>query len=532
MQEVVIDVRDRGARPIEEPERRRRRPVGARASAWLACAALVAGVGGLACASAIRPAAQDFWRVETRDFEILSAFGEQPTRELARELQLFHAGVLAALGLDRSPDWFPRTRVLAFDDRIPGRPFAVDGQASMYVPGVDQGTIVFRVPGGWDERASWTLKTDYARQLVRSRSRERLPLWLEEGLAQVAAASTIEKGGIWLGALVDSHYAEIQDWKRGDLSSVLQETDLSRVSDRGREVFRAHAWALVHTLMFDAATARGTQSFPGAFWRDWDARAGMVPGLVVRDLLEGEGAGTGAEWGERTRRHFEEKDFALRVLREQDWNLEALVLEPVSFPEAATWLGDLALALGRPALAVTQFDQALEVDPTAVQARAGLAAALATTEDFAYAEHNAIRAIRGIQASGARDARVLRRAGRSYLEGARETRDPEESARRLAEAARRLHESLALDPTSAQAHLDLARVALERGESFEEVARQLEAARQLRPHALEIELVAIRLELQQGRQTAVRLRAEDLLSRTTWRPYQAEARALLEAARG
>lgn len=522
MQDVVIDARAPRARVAHG---RRRRPVGELASPWIACAALLVWVGTLACASAIRPAAQDFWRVETRDFEILSAYGEQETRELARELQLFHAGVLAALGLDRSPDWFPRTRVLAFDDRVPGRPFAVDGQPSMFVPGVDQGTIVFRVPGGWDERASWSLKTDYARQLVRSRSRERLPLWLEEGLAQVAAASKIEKGGIWLGALVDSHYAEIQDWKRGDLSSVIQETDLSGVSDRGRAVFRAHAWALVHALMFDAATARGAQSFPGAFWRDWDARAGLVPGLVVRDLLDGDGG----EWGERTRLHFEKKDFALRVLREQDWNLEALSLEPVSFPEAATWLGELALALDRPALAVIQFDQALEMDPTAIQARAALAAALATTEDFAYAEHNAIRAI---QATGAQDARVLRRAGRSYLDGARQTDDPEESARRLAEATRWLRESLARDPSSARAHLDLARVALERGEPFEEAARQLETARRLRPHALEIELVAIRLDLQQGRQTAVRLRAQDLLSRTTWRPYRAEARALLEAARG
>jgi len=530
MQEVVIDARarprNRGARP---PVRQPGRTVGTRASARVVCAAILAGVAGvgvLACASAIRPAAQDFWRVETRDFEILSAFGEQETRELARELQLFHAGVLAALGLDRSPDWFPRTRVLAFDDRVPGRPFAVDGQPSMYVPGVDRGTIVFRVPGGWDERASWTLKTDYARQLVRSRSREQLPLWLEEGLAQVAAASRIEKGGIWLGGLVDSHYAEIQDWKRSNLSSVLQEMDLSGAPDRGREVFRAHAWAIVHTLMFDPATARSAQSFPEAFWRDWDARAGLYPGLVVRDLLGGD---DGAEWGERTQRHFEKKDFALRVLREQEWNLDALVLEPVSFQVAATWLGELALALDRPALAVIQFDQALEVDPTAALARAGLAAALATTEDFAYAEHNAIRAI---QATGGGDARVLRQAGRSYLDGARQTRDPEESARRLTEATRWLRESLTLDPTRARAHLDLGRVGLERGDPFEAVARRLEAARQLRPHALEIELVAIRLDLQQGRQKAVRLRAQDLLSRTTWGPYQAEARALLEAAGG
>jgi tetratricopeptide (TPR) repeat protein len=527
MQHIVIDAQAAraGARGARAPRGRGRWPGSTLGSPWVACTALLAGIGVLACASAIRPAAQDFWRVETRDFEILSAFGEQETRELARELQLFHAGVLAALGLDRSPDWFPRTRVLAFDDRVPGRPFAVDGQASMYVPGVDQGTIVFRVPGSWDQRASWTLKTDYAREVVRSRSRERLPLWLEEGLAQVAAASKIEKGGIWLGALVDSHYAEIRDWKRGDLSSVLQETDLSGVSDRGREVFRAHAWALVHALMFDATTARGARSFPGAFWRDWDARAGLYPGLVVRDLLDGDGA----EWGGRTRRHFDKKDFALRVLREQDWSLEALVLEPVSFAEAATWLGELALALDRPALAVIQFDQALEVDPTTVQARAGLAAALATTEDFAYAEHNAVRAV---QASGARDARVLLRAGVGYLDGARQTEDPGESARRLAEADRWLRASLALDPTRARPHLDLARVALERDEPFEEVARQLEAARQLRPHALEIELVAIRLELRQGRQKAVRLRAQDLLSRTTWRPYQAQARALLDAARG
>jgi len=527
MQDVVIDARAArvGTTRARTPQHGRGRPVGTRAPRWLVHAMLLASVGSLACASAIRPAAQDFWRVETRDFEILSAFGEQETRDLARELQLFHAGVLAALGLDRSPDWFPRTRVLAFDDRVPGRPFAVDGQASTYVPGVDRGTIVFRVPGGWDERASWTLKTDYARQLVRSRSRERLPLWLEEGLAQVAAASKIEEGGIWLGALIDSHYAEIQDWKRDDLSSVLQKTDLSGVSDRGREIFRAQAWALVHTLMFDASTARGARSFPGAFWRDWDARAGLYPGLVVRDLLGGDGA----EWGERTRRHFEEKDFALRVLREQDWNLEALVLEPVAFAEAATWLGDLAFALDRPALAVIQFDQALEVDPTAAEARAGLAAALATTEDFAYAEHNAVRAI---QASGARDARVLRWAGRSYLDGARQTDDPGESARRLTEAERWLRESLALDPTRAQTHLDLARVALEQGERLEEAARQIEAARRLRPHALEVELVAIRLDLLQGRQTAVRLRAQDLLSRTTWRPYQVQARGLLEAARG
>lgn len=514
MKDAVIDARPSIGRPA--------RGQGLLAT-LAALGALLACVGMLACASAIRPAAQDFWRVETRGFEILSAFGEQETRELVRDLQLFHAGVLAVLGLERMPDGFPRTRVLAFDDRVPGRPFAVRGQASFYVPGVDHGTIVFRVPGGWEERASWALKTDYARQLVRVRAEEPLPLWLEEGLTQVAAAAIRKKGGIWLGALVDVHYAEIQDWKRADLGSVIRETDLSGVSDRGREIFRAQAWALVHALMFDPATARGAQAFPGAFWRDWDARSRLHPAQVVLDLLGGDGA----EWGERTRLHFEKQDFALRVLREPAQDLETLALEPVSLVEAATWLGDLALALERPALAVSQFDQALEADPTAVPARAGLALALATTEDFAHAEHNAIRAI---QATGGQDARVLRLTGRSYLEGARET-DLEEAARRLAEAERRLRQSLALDPTSARAHLDLARVTLAKGDDLEEAARQIQAARRLRPDAFELELVAIRLDLEQGRQTAVRLRAQDLLSRTTWDPYREAARDLLDARR-
>ena len=130
-----------------------------------------------ACATT-RPANQSFVSLRTPNFEILSALGRSQTRALARDLELFHAGVLAIAGLEETPDWREPTRVLAFDDRSLGRPFGIRGRTAYFVPGVDRGTLVFRVPGGWHERASRELRADYAQRLIRGRSPRRLPLWV------------------------------------------------------------------------------------------------------------------------------------------------------------------------------------------------------------------------------------------------------------------------------------------------------------------------------------------------------------------
>lgn len=489
------------------------------AMAWIALAGLVALAVG--CATA-RPGRQSFLRIDTPHFEIVSARGREETIALARSLELFHAGCLALFGLETTPPGHGRTRVLAFDDRTLGRPYGVGGAASYLVPTVDQAELVFRVPGDWSERTSRSLRADYARRLLRSVSPRRLPLWLEVGLAEVASAIQIRGDEIRLGAVVETHAARIEDWRRSSFEGLLRTAHLADASARERALFEAQAFSLVHALVFGpSGPASPDAGFPRAYLEAWHRTSGSgLQAAQDRELLGGDGEAL----ADRVHAHLSRDRFPMRILRPFGWELDELGLRPVPQGDVEVLLGELAWALGREAEAGRAFERALRQAPDHPRARVGLARRR-VGEDFEEAERLAQRAARAAE----RDARVRALVGRIHLQGVAAAGDEAERRRRAREARRHLRASLTLDESSASVRLDLAKVATHLQE-WEEAEAWLQAAGRRRPGALAVDLALARLQWSRGWDAAARLQARDVLSRTSWHPFAEEARRYLQPA--
>ena len=472
-----------------------------------------------ACATT-RPANQSFVSLRTPNFEILSALGRSQTRALARDLELFHAGVLAIAGLEETPDWREPTRVLAFDDRSLGRPFGIRGRTAYFVPGVDRGTLVFRVPGGWHERASRELRADYAQRLIRGRSPRRLPLWVEEGLAQVASGVRVGDGQVLLGASIQQHVTAVLDWRRSSFGPLLQTSDLSSASKTELERFEAESWALLHTLMFDATEGSPSARFPAAFFgQDGSGGTSWLEALVGNN---------GAALADRVHRHLGQRDFALRVLQLRGWDWEKLELEPVSPARARVLLGDLADALGRERLAADLLERALSEETGregAAEARALATLAWIRLDRFEEAESLLGQAL----AAAEDDAKVRSIAGSVYARAAANRETADERSSLLRAAREHLRAAHALRPSSADPLLELARTHLVDGEDLAAALELAESAAMRRPGSLEIDLVRARLEAKRGRRTAARLLAQEVASRSGWAPLRQQARELLEA---
>ncbi len=183
------------------------------------------------------PFDQTFVEIRTPHFEVLSSFDEQDTRDLSRTLESFHAGMTRALGIDPSVGAGERMRVLAFDDRSPGRPFGIRGDDAYFVPGVERPTIVLRTSPNWRNVAPAALRHRIAHRRLRDETPHRYPLWLEEGLAQFAGTVDVRGEQILIGSPIESHTTRIRDWLRGRLKSLLNEKDLSNYPQKARDVF-------------------------------------------------------------------------------------------------------------------------------------------------------------------------------------------------------------------------------------------------------------------------------------------------------
>ena len=97
----------------------------------------------LGCASS-SPFNQAFVELRSPHFILTSSLGESATRALARDLEVFHAAVLEALGIPLGVHGEQPTRVVAFDGRGVSRPFAIRGQGASLVPGLDGLTLMVR----------------------------------------------------------------------------------------------------------------------------------------------------------------------------------------------------------------------------------------------------------------------------------------------------------------------------------------------------------------------------------------------------
>lgn len=480
--------------------------------------AVLALVGLLSGCANRSPFNQEFVEVRTPNFVMTSSLGEEATIALARQLEFFRAGVLSVFELPEEPSGGRPSRVIAFDGRSVGRPFAMRGETAYLMPTVDGSAFVFRAAGTFSERANPDLRHRYAHRMLRDRVQDRAPLWFEEGISQVAGTIEERGRGVRIGGMRSEFRDIVLDWRVDDLTSDFWRSDLSDETEKQRRDFEARAWAVVHTLAF-AEGAAANPNAPFTRYRQILATGDKGDEREARGTL---GLGT-ASFTARVYDHLESKRIKVRHLGLQGWDPTALEIEPLAPAESRARLGRLALELGKSSVARDYFERALAAKEDHALAQAGMAHAAALDGRFDEVESWARRAL----ATGEGDSEVQIRVGDACrLAG---LGDPDAGRRDgwLEGAREHYSRALEIDRRSARARVGMGATLLAQGADPDQVRPWFAAAQALRPGSLEIELWLARTEAAAGAGLEAEEAARSIASRTHWRSLDRQARELI-----
>ncbi len=493
----------------------------------IALLALLAGFGSaMGCASR-SPARQEFVELRTRNFQLTSSLSTEATLEFARRLEFFHAGVLSLLGLEDAPPPAIPTQVLLFDDRSPARPFAVENEAAYLLDEVAAPILVFRGARDFSARATPELRHRHAHRVLRDHAGAALPLWYEEGAAQLARTIEDLEAGVRIGRRDAQLQARVLDWRREDLLSVLQTSDVSDRTRLQRETFEAEVWAIAHTLEFSQPSpGPGRGSLLDAYRK----ALGTREAAVRENAIEATGLSKSA-LADQVIRHLESRKSAVRILEPRGWDPRRITIRPLSRAESRARLAELALAIDRPELAAEHFELALDADPELRSARIGLARAAAIQGEAV--EPDEFFGALALPTDAPSELKLA--AGDAARALATATADPALRSRALAFARERYAAVLAEEDSAAApaaaigARMGMALCHLEvEGESPAESIEWLEAVRAARPGSLALELRLAEAEARTGATRSAELRARSVLSRTHAQSLARSAQTLLD----
>lgn len=190
---------------------------------------------------------QEWTRVTTPRFTIISSTGERNTRELARDLET----LAAALGDLQPTPTLPPTRVIVFARRGEAQPYLdllLDREKS-------QATGVFV-----SQRGAATMIVDASRGRVADRTPyhelvhyllsgapQHPPLWAEEGIAEYYSNAQIHGGEIRVGLAVREHLLRL---RRPNMLKAREVFSVTRGSkDATSLMFYAKSWAIVDWML-------------------------------------------------------------------------------------------------------------------------------------------------------------------------------------------------------------------------------------------------------------------------------------------
>ena len=197
------------------------------------------------------PNPRDQWlRVETKHFDIISSAGDRRTRVLASKLETL-AAALGELHPRFDPATVTRTRVIVFGRRRDSQPYfdlLLNRQnapaTGVFVSQRDGGSMIIDDSG---LRSSRTPFHELIHDLLASGTEKRPPLWLEEGLAEYFSDAQLSRGSITAGRPIREHVELLR--RRGSISlrdvfAAKYESDAAAAP-----IFYAQSWAAVDWLI-------------------------------------------------------------------------------------------------------------------------------------------------------------------------------------------------------------------------------------------------------------------------------------------
>lgn len=196
--------------------------------------------------AAVPAHAADTWtRLSTPHFEVLTNAGEKRGREVLQQFEQVRGFIQQVIRAEAAPA--APVRILAFkrpDDYKPYSPNEV--AAAYYVGGDGRELIVLRSPSA----DSFPVAIHEYMHLMVRRAKLDLPLWLNEGLAELFSTLRPYSGKILVGELPVGRVMELANGKWYALNSLISVGHDSPLYNEKNKagMFYAQSWALTHML--------------------------------------------------------------------------------------------------------------------------------------------------------------------------------------------------------------------------------------------------------------------------------------------
>jgi Tfp pilus assembly protein PilF len=354
---------------------------------------LIFGLGLLCAPSGVAYGADNWIEVRSPHFTVSSNAGEKEARKIADQFeqirQMFHAS-FATLRVD-TPE--PIVIIAAKNENtmkvfLPEE-WETKGHihhAGLYQAGQDKDYVILRLDTE-DTNPYHTLYHEYTHALLRLNF-TRLPLWLDEGIAEFYGNSTIQEKEIRTGTIDRSHLYILNQNKLIPIEKLLEVDHGSPYySESNRaSVFYAESWALVHYLMMDADArqAQLLKKFLASYSKSNDQVAAA-----------NESFGDLKKFGQKIEAYARQSSFQIGVIKMAQVSGEkAYPARALSAAEVLAERGDFYVHHNRSEQAKTVLEQALKQEPNLAAGHAALGFYYFRTQQPKEAEEQMQEAIR------------------------------------------------------------------------------------------------------------------------------------------
>ena len=430
-------------------------------------------MGVFALLSAAPTYAKDQWlQLRSKNFNVISNAGEGETQKLVLKLEQFR---FVFSKLVKTQNAAPITVVVfkndgsykPFKPLYNGKPANVAGY---FQRSQDDNLITLNIAAN-DTRPLAVIFHEYTHFLT-SRLPRPLPLWLNEGIAELYSSFEVEKNKVILGAPIDNHVLFLREKKFLPFRSLFTVRHGSaEYNERDKQgVFYAQSWALAHYLMFGDRMARQPQLV-----RFVDLlNAGVDGEEAFRQAFQ-----VTPEAMEKSLRDYIGRDSYTIVERmmESTEGEKNIAVRPLSEAESQYYLGNILLQTDRVDEAETYFKRAMELDAALATPYEGLGFVAMRRNQYAEAETYFKQASERDSKNYMARYYYAETLNRKAMAGGGSLMTPQVAQKIVDE----LKASINLEPNFAHSYGLLGYVRLVSGEKLEEGARYLNAALQLEP---------------------------------------------------
>ncbi len=294
---------------------------------------------------------------------VIGPISQRQARELAVDLELFRQVVVVLTGVERDRAGIP-TQVLAVEDDPQWSEIGLPGAAGgLFIP-TWRGNLV-ALKDHDDPLHLAAVKHAYVHFLIAKPARRDVPLWYEEGFADLLSTVQMKRDRVAVGLVPDWVEKPLATGSWIPVRKLIDPGDLADATHDQNLMFRAQSWALVHYLMVGGEYKDSFTSRLAAYMQ------GIADGTESTKAFEEAFEVDLAILDQALHRYVERKRLpALALPLDRFSKAGEIRASRPSKSEVALAIGRLRAALHEDAGARVMFERAIALDPANARAHA------------------------------------------------------------------------------------------------------------------------------------------------------------------